>query len=825
MLRISGIREGRSATLEREVGQVAHAPAEVVGAAGRVRRDGKFLAVGRLPFRIKGVTYGTFAARADGDLFPECPQLWRDLSAIAALGLNTVRTYTCPSADLVEAAAANGLRVIAGVHFADWRQEASPGRAAQARVRDAGRRAVEEAMLVCAGRPEVLAVAVGNEVPADIVRLHGAGAVEEVLGALVEEVHLADPGMLATYCNYPTTEYLQVPGQDLACFNVFLESQERFRAYLGHLQAVSGSLPLVLTELGLASEVHGGQGQAETLDWQLQAVDEAGCAGATVFSWTDDWVVAGSPVEGWGFGICDARRRPKPSAETVGRWARRDLRQLRTAWPRVTVVVAAYNAERVIDECLASLDACTYPDLDVIVCDDGSTDATRELARRYPFRLLELQHGGLSAARNEGIAAARGDIVAFIDSDARCHPEWPYHLALAFEDEAVKLAGGPNLPVPEAGLVERAVALAPGNPVEVLISDTRAEHVPGCNMAFRRSALQAVGGFDPVYTVAGDDVDVCWKLLDRGDQIAFAPAAQVLHHRRPTVAGYMRQQIGYGKSERMVYHRHRHRFNRLGQARWSGFIYGYPQLLPWLLRPVVYHGPLGLAPFQSVMSRPGETLAAYLSALLPLGVPVAAAGLVLALLSPLWLTVPALIATATLLYAAGVALAVRPGPAESRSLALRLLVAGLFVVQPLARAWGRLRGGTPDPLPRRPPPSWTGDRAGWLFEMERELIRRRCRVRSGGSDADWDLRASVGPLVQCRITTAVAWRWRPLHRCVYRPRLWAAPAAAVPALLMVAGHPLGMMALVLLAAAATLEMVLLGTRVKTVIARTTEGAR
>jgi hypothetical protein len=169
------------------------------------------------------------------------------------------------------------------VHYADWRDEDRPGRAAQARIRDAGRRAVENAMHLCAGRPEVLAVAVGNEVPGDIVRLHGAGAVEEVLTTLIEAVHQIDPGMLATYCNYPTTEYLQAPGQDLVCFNVFLESPERFRAYLAHLQVISGSLPLVLTELGLGSERHGEREQADVVDWQLQAVDEAGCAGATLF--------------------------------------------------------------------------------------------------------------------------------------------------------------------------------------------------------------------------------------------------------------------------------------------------------------------------------------------------------------------------------------------------------------------------------------------------------------------------------------------------------------------------------------------------------------
>lgn len=812
-------------THEHVLRKVAPEPPTVAYPAGRVHRDGKFLALDGRTFRIKGVTYGTFAARADGQLFPETGTLHDDLMAIAALGFNTVRTYTPPTAELLEFASANGLRVIAGVHFGDWRQEGSPGRAAQARVRDAGRRALEEVMRLCAGRPEVVAVAVGNEVPADIVRLHGAGAVEEVLGLLIQDVHEADPRMLATYCNYPTTEYLQVPGQDLACFNVFLESPQRFRAYLAHLQVISGSLPLVVSELGLGSELHGRQEQADSLDWQLRAIDEAGLAGATVYSWTDDWVVAASAVEGWGFGISDARRRLKPAALAVERWARRDLQQLRTVWPSVTVVVAAYNAEGVIDGCLASLAACTYPNLEVIVCDDGSTDSTCQRARSYPFKLLQLQHGGLSVARNQGIAAAHGDIIAFLDADALSHPEWTYHLALAFEDEAVKAVGGPNLPVPGAGLVERAAALSPGNPVEVLISDTRAEHIPGCNMAFRRTALEAVGGFDTVYTVAGDDVDVCWRLLDRGEQIAFAPAAQVLHHRRASVGGYLRQQIGYGKSERMVYHRHRHRFNRLGQARWSGFIYGYPQLLPWLLRPVVYHGPLGLAPFQGVVSRPGESLAAYLSALLPLGIPVTAAGVLLALISPVWLTVPALILAATILYAAGIALAVRPDSAESRPVALRFLVAGLFVMQPLARAWGRLRGGTPDPLPKHSPPSWTGDRAGWLFEMERELIRRRCRVRSGSSDSGWDLTASVGPLVHCRITTAVAWHWRPLHRCVYRPRMWMVPAASVPAVLVMAGHPLGIIGLLVLAAGVILETLLLRRRVRAVIAITTEGAR
>ncbi|MBO0686915.1 MAG: glycosyltransferase, partial [Candidatus Dormibacteraeota bacterium] len=245
---------------------------------------------------------------------------------------------------------------------------------------------------------EVLAISVGNEVPADFCRLYGRGAVEEVLSALIEDVHAADSAMLATYSNFPTTEYLQIEGQDLVCFNVFLERQERFRAYLGHLQLVSGDLPLVISELGLAAELKGEDAQAELIEQQLWAVDESGCAGATVFCWTDEWAVAGHQVRGWGFGLTAEDRSPKPSLGVVEAWAARGIADLKPDWPQVSAVVCAYNAATTLCECLESLARCEYPNLEIIVCDDGSTDGTAEIASRFPFRLLALPHGGLSAA-------------------------------------------------------------------------------------------------------------------------------------------------------------------------------------------------------------------------------------------------------------------------------------------------------------------------------------------------------------------------------------------------------------------------------------------
>src|SRR5204863_231586 len=81
-------------------------------------------------------------------------------------------------------------------------------------------------------------------------------------------------------------------------------------------------------------------------------------------------------------------------------------------------------------------------------------------------------------ARNAGLEAATGEIVAYLDADAECHPEWPFHLVISLEGDSVAATGGPNPAPPGAPFAERAVAQAPGGPVHVLVADDRAEHVP-----------------------------------------------------------------------------------------------------------------------------------------------------------------------------------------------------------------------------------------------------------------------------------------------------------------------------------------------------------
>lgn len=737
----------------------------------RVVPEGRHLSVGHAPFRVRGVTYGSFGSRMDGRRYPDRVQIKEDLLAIAEAGLNVLRTYSLPPPELLEIAEELHLRVLVGLDYHDWRMEPNSGRAARRRILDAGRAAVAEAMDLCAGNPAVLAIAVGNEVPVDLVRVHGIRSVQRTLERLIADVHAADPDMLATYVNFPTTEFLEVEGQDLVCFNVFLEDPEQLRRYLSHLQVVATPKPLLVTELGLAGDIHGWEAQAESLGNQLQVVDETGCAGATVFSWTDDWSVADRAVEGWGFGLTTRDRRPKPAFDVVSDWARHPSpRSQRTEWPRMSVIVCAYNEERTIDDCLSSLAASDYPDLEVLMCDDGSTDRTLEIARRYSdlgFQILELPHGGLSRARNAGLAAATGEIVAYLDADAACHPDWPYYLALSLTN-GVAATGGPNLPFPNAGFVERAVALSPGAPMEVLVTYDRAEHVPGCNMAYKKEKLEAIGGFDPVYTSAGDDVDVCWKLLDQGEEIGYAPAAQVIHHRRDTIRGYLKQQRGYGRAERMLSGPHRQRFNRLGQARWSGFVYNGARFLPSLLRPTVYHGYQAMAPFQPVTSRPAEQVGSLVTALLPVAVPVAVLGLALSPFSLWALLVPAAMAVLALTHAVVTAAGLRVDRHEPHPWRLRLLVGILHVAQPLVRAWGRIRGRPAGPALATPFSEWSGNRAAWLVNVRTALQREGCSVRIGDPSAAWDLEArSWLGFVAIRVTTALAWNWEPRHRIRY----------------------------------------------------------
>ena len=277
--------------------------------------------------------------------------------------------------------------------------------------------------------------------------------------------------------------------------------------------------------------------------------------------------------------------------------------------PKVSVVICAYNAERTMRQCLESLRRIDYPDFEVIIVDDGSRDATRQIAAEFPeFRLIRQPNKGLSVARNVGLHAALGEIIAYTDSDCVVDPHWLTLMIRAMAEGRLDGCGGPNYAPHEDGWVEGCVAASPGAPCHVLIGDDRAEHLAGCNMLFRKAALEDVGGFDPQFSAAGDDVDICWRLIAAGYSLGYCPPAFVWHFRRNTVKTYYGQQRGYGKAEAMLYFKYPERFNVLGQIKWNGTIPGIARTIPGGGRPRV-RWTRGAGQFQRVDEMPLRMLA------------------------------------------------------------------------------------------------------------------------------------------------------------------------------------------------------------------------
>ncbi len=206
---------------------------------------------------------------------------------------------------------------------------------------------------------------------------------------------------------------------------------------------------------------------------------------------------------------------------------------------------------------------------------------------------------GLSAARNIGLHDSTSAIVAYTDSDCFADPDWLTHLVYQLQRTGASGVGGPNL-TPEDGWMAACVAASPGQPTHVLESDQVAEHIPGCNMAFRREALLAINGFDSLYRQAGDDVDLCWRLHQAGMWITFAPGAFVWHHRRQTPRAYLRQQSGYGRAEALLQLKHPDKFNHRGASKWRGVLYGDSLSGLRLAPPIICRGIFASGLFQCI---------------------------------------------------------------------------------------------------------------------------------------------------------------------------------------------------------------------------------
>lgn len=654
----------------------------------RVRTRAKFFFEGDRKYFLKGVTYGTFAPDADNYYVGPPDKALKDLGMMRAIGINTVRIYHAPPAWFLDLAQEHGIRVMVTLW---WGQNVDFLSSSKRRreIFDKVRHDVKSN----AGHPALMGYLVANEISSNMVRWYGVRKVTEFVETMINVGREEDDAVLYSYASYPPTEYLLPSNMDFYTFNVYLHKQEEFDRYLARLQNLAEDRPLIMGEFGMDTIRHTEDEQSEMLAWHVESVVRGGLAGTFLYTWTDEWFVNNQDITDWAFGLTTREREPKKSYETVRKLfsGSEPLTQRipLPRYPKVSVIVCSYNGGKTLDQCLKSLAEVQYPDFEVVLVDDGSTDDTPAIAARHPDIVsLRQENKGLSVARNEGAYAAQGEIIAYTDSDCMADPDWLYFLVGTLLSGDYAGVGGPNISPPAANGIQACVSAAPGGPSHILLTDVIAEHIPGCNMAFYKWAFDKVGGFDPEYRKAGDDVDFCWRLQQEGQIIAFSPSAIVWHYRRFTLDAFRKQQVGYGEAESLLRFKHLVFFGPTGTAKWKGQIYGAPRFT-WLVnRPIIYHGIFGEGLFQSIYPTPQSELASYLSSIEWVVLTVFI--FCLSVPFPVLRIVPYIMFGGTFLVALSYMIHAKLEPRHD-TIPARLLVAFLALTQPLFRGWARYR--------------------------------------------------------------------------------------------------------------------------------------
>jgi len=214
----------------------------------------------------------------------------------------------------------------------------------------------------------------------------------------------------------------------------------------------------------------------------------------------------------------------------------------------ISVVIPAYNAEATLGDCLAALEGQTVAreGYEVIVVDDGSTDATAEIARSHDVRLIRQANAGPAAARNRGAEEARGELLLFTDADCAPAPDWIERMAQPFADGEVVGAKGVYR-TRQRSLVARFVQLEYERKYARMRRQEQIDFVDTYAAAYRREVFVANEGFDTRFPTASvEDQELSFRLARKGYRLVFAPDAVVYHVHDATPLDYARRKLTIG---------------------------------------------------------------------------------------------------------------------------------------------------------------------------------------------------------------------------------------------------------------------------------------
>jgi len=234
--------------------------------------------------------------------------------------------------------------------------------------------------------------------------------------------------------------------------------------------------------------------------------------------------------------------------------------------PVISIIVAVFNGDRTINKCVQSLLSVDYPKYEIIIVDDGSTDRTKQILFGYKdkIRIIQLEHQGPSKCRNKAVLEAKGDFVAFTDSDCVVDKDWIRQLMRGFSsDDIVSVGGSQFSPEDDSYFgkrVQDCFALSGfiggyfkkrglANIVEV-------DHNPSCNVIYRKDIFLKEGGFDETLW-PGEDVDLDYRLKRKGYKLFYNPLAKVYHYRPNSFRKLSSMMFRYGFVQGIIIKRYR----------------------------------------------------------------------------------------------------------------------------------------------------------------------------------------------------------------------------------------------------------------------------
>jgi glycosyltransferase involved in cell wall biosynthesis len=225
--------------------------------------------------------------------------------------------------------------------------------------------------------------------------------------------------------------------------------------------------------------------------------------------------------------------------------------------PLVSCVVAVRDEQMRLRACLESLRRVDYPRTEIIVADDGSRDGSVGVAREMGAVVVEAGGRGPAAARNLAVAVSKGEVIAFTDADCTVPVNWLRPLVHALAGARIASAGGGQRQVFPEGTddADNAAITAFFDLTSAIADYTRVDaragevaHNASCNVAYRRDAFEAVGGFSEGL-FPGEDIDLDFRLSRIGLRAWFVPGITVLHHRPGGMRWFVSMMRRYGHAE------------------------------------------------------------------------------------------------------------------------------------------------------------------------------------------------------------------------------------------------------------------------------------